>query len=151
MKVRDVAIVIFFDNDLNIAVQERGDHSRLGEKYGFFGGRIKGGETPRQAMERELLEEIGFAPKELNYWLKDSYIVEEKGKYKGWLINCDVFLSPITSRLEKAKVAEGKGIVKMSIDKIIEGKGFPNKSTEFLKGLMAKLELENQRACYYKR
>lgn len=136
--------MIFYDEDLNILVQERGNHSRLGEKYGFFGGRIREGETPEQAMERELFEEIGFVPKELNYWLKDSYVVEEEGEYKGWLINCHVFLSPITPNLENSKISEGKGIVKMSLEKVIRGEGFPEKSTGFLKGLRAKLETGNR-------
>jgi ADP-ribose pyrophosphatase YjhB (NUDIX family) len=108
-------------------------------KYGFFGGRIREGETPGQAMERELLEEVGFVPEELDYWLKDSYVVEEEGEYNGWLINCHVFLSPATSELEDSKISEGKGIVKMSLEKVIKGDGFPQKSTEFLKGLRAKL------------
>lgn len=142
MKIRNVAIVVFYDDDLNIFVQERGSHSKLGEKYGFFGGQIEEGETPLEAMKRELLEEIGFAPKTLNYWLEDSYSWEGKGKYKGWLINCYVFLSPITPKLEKAEIAEGERIVKMSLDKVIEGNGFPRgeESTKFLKGLKAKLE-----------
>jgi mutator protein MutT len=139
MKVRNVAIVIFYDDDLNIFVQERGSHSRLGEKYGFFGGRIKEGETPRQAMKRELLEEIGFVPQKLNYWLKDSYLWEKEGKYKGWLISCYVFLSPVTSRLRKSKITEGRGMVKMGLEKVIEEEGFPEGSTKFLKELKVKL------------
>lgn len=139
MKVRNVAIVIFYDENLNIVVQERGAHSRLGEKYGFFGGKIKKGERPRQAMERELLEEIGFLPKKLDYWLKDSYIVEEEGKYKGWLMNCYVFLSPVTSVLESSKITEGKGMVRMSTEEVIRGEGFPKKATKFLKRLETKL------------
>ena len=139
MNVRKVAIAIFYDKDLNILVQERGEHSRLGEKYGFFGGRIREGETPRQAMERELLEEIGFVPEKLDYWLEDSYTWEKEGKYKGWLISCHVFLSPITPTLEKSKVLEGKGAVKMSLEEVIGEEGFPEGSTKFLRGLSDKL------------
>ncbi len=139
MKVRKVSIVIFYDDDLNILVQERGKHSRLGEKYGFFGGKIKKGETPKQAMERELLEEIGHIPEKLDYWLEDSYTWEKEGKYKGWLISCQVFLSPITPKLEKSKVLEGKGAKKMSLERVLSEEGFPERSTKFLKGLKAKL------------
>ncbi|MCJ7804355.1 NUDIX hydrolase [Patescibacteria group bacterium] len=139
MKIRNVAIVVFYDDDLNILVQERGSHSRLGEKYGFFGGQIEEKETPIGAMKRELLEEIGFVPKILDYWLEDSYKWEGERKYKGWKINCHVFLSPITPELEKAEVSEGKGIVKMSLERVIKGDGFPKGSTKFLKGLKVKL------------
>jgi len=139
MKVRNVAITVFYDEDLNILIQERGKHSRLGEKYGFFGGRIKEGETPRQAMERELLEELGFVPEKLDYWLEDSYTWEQEGKYKGWLISCQVFLSPITPKLEKSKVLEGKGAMRMSLKKVISGEGFPEGATKFMKGLRTRL------------
>lgn len=143
MKVRNVVVAIFYDGDLNIVVQERGAHSRVGEKYGFFGGKIKEGETPKQAMKRELLEEIGFVPQKLDYWLKDSYAWGKEGKYKGWLISCYVFLSPITPRLEKSRITEGKGMVKMNLEKVIKEEGFPEGSTKFLKRLKAKLGKPN--------
>ena len=47
---RHVAICVFYDKDLNIVVQERGGHSKAGEKYGFWGGQIEEGETKEQAM-----------------------------------------------------------------------------------------------------
>ncbi len=136
--------MIFYDDDLNIFVQERGEHSRLGEKYGFFGGKIKEGETPRQAIKRELLEELGYVPERLDYWLKDSYLWEQEGKYKDWLISCHVFLSPITPELEKSKILEGKGAVKMSLERVISEEGFPEGSTKFLKGLKARLGKESK-------
>lgn len=104
MKIRNVAIAVFYDKDLNIVIQERGKHSRVGEKYGFWGGKIKENEIPKQAIKRELSEELGFVPEKLESWLKYSHIIEEEGKYKDWLINCEVFLSPITPELEKAKI-----------------------------------------------
>jgi len=39
-EVRNVAIVIFYDKEGNILVQERGSHSKIGEKYGMWGGRL---------------------------------------------------------------------------------------------------------------
>lgn len=139
MKIRNVAIVIFYDQDLNILVQERGEYSKVGEKYGFFGGQIKEGEEPEEAMERELLEEINFIPKDLQYWLKYSYIIPEEGLYKDWLVNCSVFLAPVTKELENCQVSEGKGMLKISLEKVIEEDGFPKNSTAFLKGLRKKL------------
>ncbi len=53
MKVRNVAIAVFIDEDLNVVVQERGKHSKVGEKYGFWGGQVEKDETPEQAIERE--------------------------------------------------------------------------------------------------
>ncbi|MBL7078167.1 NUDIX domain-containing protein [Candidatus Shapirobacteria bacterium] len=139
MKVRSVAIAVFYDNDLNILVQERGEHSRLGEKYGFFGGRIEEGETPESAIKRELLEEIGYIPEKLEYWLKDSYKWEKEGRYKGWTITCHVFLSPITLRLGKAKISEGEGKIKLTLEEVLSEDGFPEGSTKFLQKLKTKL------------
>jgi len=139
MKTRDVAIVIFYDKKFNIIVQERGRHSKIGEKYGFFGGSIKKGETPKQAIRRELFEEIGFVPKILDYWTKYSFIVKEEGKYRGWLVNLYVFLSVITPRLEKAEIAEGKGMIKMNINKAIDEGGFNVGGVAFLQKIKNKL------------
>ena len=139
VKTRNVAIAILIDDDLNILVQERGKHSKVGEKYGFWGGQIEKGETAEQAVRRELLEELGFVPEKLAYLGKFSYVVQEEGKYKDWLINFHAFLSPIISELEKATVSEGKSIVKMSFDEVAEGEGFPTGSTGFLKSLEGKL------------
>ena len=35
MAKREVSIVIFYDTNGNVAVQERGLHSKIGEKYGY--------------------------------------------------------------------------------------------------------------------
>lgn len=134
MKTRNVAVCVFTDGK-DVIVQDREGHSRVGERYGFWGGQLKEGESPRTAIKRELEEELGFVPKKLNYWDKFSYIVQEDCKYKNWQITFYVYLSPITPELEQAKPTEGKGIIKMDIEKVIEGKGFPAGSTKFLENL----------------
>ncbi len=133
MPERNVAIVIFYDDKENIVFQERGSASKIGEKYGLWGGQIETGETSDQAIRRELMEELGFVPEKLDFWCNYSSITLEKGKYNGWKINHAVFISPITTKLEKAHVYEGTGIVKMTIDEAIKSKGFSIGGTEFLK------------------
>ncbi len=135
MKWRTVAIALFLDKDLNVVVQDRRGVSKVGEKYGFWGGELDKGESPDQAIRRELEEELGFIPKKLDYWKKSSFTIQEEGKYKGKEVELHIFLSPITPQLEKAKVIEGKGMLKMSIDEVIKGKGFPGGSTDFVKQL----------------
>jgi len=124
-----------------IAVQERGKHSKgVGEYFGFWGGKIEEGETTKEAIKRELKEELGYSPSKLEYWDVFSYIYKEKGVYTGWKINQYVFLSPITKILLKADIKEGTSIVIMNLIDVIQGKGFPSGSTKFLKSLRRKLK-----------
>jgi len=139
MKEKQVACVVFYDEDYNIAVQERGSISKTGEVYGFWGGEIESGETKEKAITRELKEELGYVPKNIEYWGLFSYISQEAGPWQGYNILQHIFLSPITQRLLNVKVREGDGIKAISLKKTIEGEGFPMGSTDFLKGLVVKL------------
>jgi len=131
MKSRTVSVVVFTDGK-DVIIQERGSHSKVGEKYGLWGGKIAKGETKENAIKRELQEEIGYVPEILKYLGKYTYLVSEEGKYKGWKINQFVFTSPITPELKKAKVKEGGGIIKMPLDVASQGQGFPQGSTSFM-------------------
>lgn len=134
---RNVAIVVFYDKDLNIIVQERGAHSKLGEKYGFWGGKIEKGESPGEAIKRELIEELKYQPSSLKYWGNYSYHIDIDGQYKGWRIDCHIFIAPVTSELETITPEEGSGLIKMPIDDAIGKKAneFGNYSAGFLKDL----------------
>ena len=143
MRVRDYAIVVFYDKDLNIAVQERGAASKMGEKYAFWGGQIENGETPKKAAIRELIEELSYRPKKLEYWGNYSFTITERGRYHGYLLNVSVFISPITLELEKTKVSEGSGLVKLSIEEVIQERGFLKGINKFMPKL--KLFLEKKR------
>jgi len=79
------------------------------------------------------MEELDYAPKKIDFWCNDYYIISQEGKYKDWKINQAVFVSPITPELEKAQIHEGEGIVKMAIDEAIESNGFLVGGTNLLK------------------
>ncbi|MDP3093762.1 MAG: NUDIX domain-containing protein [bacterium] len=139
-----VAIVVFYDKEGNVFVQERGkDVSKTGEKYGFWGGRIEKRETPKQALKRELKEELEFVPKKLDFFGIFSYkLIPLKRKTVcslGQKAKCWIFLSPVNRDLSKVKIKEGKGMLKMKIDKVIKGKGFPIGSVEFVKKVKKQL------------
>ena len=57
MNIRRVAQLILYDDKHRILLQDREGY-KSGMKWGFFGGKIEEGETPKQALVRELREEL---------------------------------------------------------------------------------------------
>lgn len=55
----DVAAGILVDGKGHILLAQRADHQHQGGKWEFPGGKIEVGETPEQALCRELQEELG--------------------------------------------------------------------------------------------
>ena len=131
---RSVAIVVFTDGK-NAIVQERGSHSKVGEKYGFWGGQIEEGESPDVALRREIREEMGFELKKQTYQGSFPFVVQEECNMKGKMINQEAFTAPISEIPEKLKIEKGCGVVKMSVQQVIEGAGFPIGSTYFVKDI----------------
>lgn len=123
-----LSICIFYNKSNNhIIVQERGKHSKMGEKYGLWGGGFKEGENAKQALLRELQEELEYTPKELQYLGEYTHLNTKESDYKGLTIVVHIFLSPITNDLRKCKILEGVSQVEMHIDDAIQ-------STEFMEG-----------------
>jgi len=107
---RKVATILFNTNG-TILIQDRKTHSKHGEEYGFFGGKIEEDETPEQALKRELKEELNINIKDFKLFKHYSQLIPE--------INRDVerwmYLSPIPD-LKKLKVSEGKLALMKFID-----------------------------------
>jgi len=116
--MKHIAIVIFHDQK-NIILQERGVHAKMGEKYGFWGGGIEKKETPQQAIRRELIEELNYSPKTLEFWTDYSFTVTQPGPHHGLDITLHIFLSPITEELLSSKIEEGSGFVTLSIQEAL--------------------------------
>jgi len=131
-KGKKISIVIFYEPGGDIVFQERGKASKLGEKYAFFGGGIEEGESSLGALKRELSEELGYQSSDLTFWMKYSFVLKEK-EYKGWKIDCDVYLSPIINELLSSVILEGDSIVRMHIDKAILDPGFHERDRILLK------------------
>ena len=60
MEIRRVATLILYDSQRRVLLQNREGISKSGEKWGFFGGGVEDGETPRQALVREIREELSY-------------------------------------------------------------------------------------------
>jgi len=64
MKPRDVAVLIL-EKDRMILLQKRSKtEKRFPDSWGLFGGGLKEGETPEQALQREIKEEVGLELKD---------------------------------------------------------------------------------------
>lgn len=61
MKIVDIAIAIVKDSKNDFLICLRPDDTHQGGKWEFPGGKVEAGETPEQAMLRELLEEVDIA------------------------------------------------------------------------------------------
>lgn len=60
MKHLQVAVGIIRDSQQRIFLAQRAASSYMGNKWEFPGGKMEEGETPEQALKRELLEETGI-------------------------------------------------------------------------------------------
>jgi len=103
IKIRKVALIIFYDENKKILLQDRKRISRVGEEWGFFGGEIEENETPEQAIIRETKEELNFDLKEY------KFIGEFKNKVnEGLIIDRFVFIAPLKDNLSKFEQLEGE-------------------------------------------
>ena len=84
MAVRNVSVLVLYNDQKEILLQHRSkDAVRLPDYWAFFGGGIEAGETPEQALNREILEELEYpaaAPK-LIFSQKFTYKEDENAKY----------------------------------------------------------------------
>ncbi|MFA4886900.1 MAG: NUDIX domain-containing protein [Candidatus Nanoarchaeia archaeon] len=62
---RGFSVVLFYNSQGQILLQDRRDICKWGEDYGLFGGSIEAEETPEQCLRRELDEELGLIPTNL--------------------------------------------------------------------------------------
>ena len=69
--------------------------------WGAFGGSIETGESPKTAMNRELIEEIGYSPEKINFFRKD-YKVQHELK-----LNTFMFYSNMNISHTKLNLTEG--------------------------------------------
>jgi 8-oxo-dGTP diphosphatase len=68
--------------------------------WGLFGGHLDPGETPEQAVRRELVEEIGWQAGPLRHWF--SHTDPQRVLH--------VFRGPLTVPLEELRLMEGQGL-----------------------------------------
>lgn len=67
MAIRKVSLIIFYDKNGRILLQDRRGISKHGKEWGYFGGHIEQGETPEEAVVRETKEELDVDLKNYKY------------------------------------------------------------------------------------
>ena len=107
--------VILIANDGTILLQYRDKDSRWNQdSWSEFGGQIEEGETPEEAVKRELKEELGIELADLKFFKKYE-LQREKGIYEQF-----VFTASLNYPLEslKKQQKEGKDLAFFSCEEI---------------------------------
>lgn len=140
MNYLSLALIVFYDDKLNVVVQQRKNNSEVGEKYAFWGGKIKEDETPFQAIKREMYDDFGYVPEKMEYWGQFKYFHKDEGIYQNYEIRQYVFLAPISDKRIKARITKKESMVLLKLDDAIRGDGFSTGSTNFLKALKQRVK-----------
>lgn len=99
-----VSLIILYDSEKRFLLQHRTADARLlPDHWAFFGGGLKDGETPEDALRREALEE-------LNYKVKAPKLIMEldfkEGSTEGHLY---VYIDAFDGDMSILKLQEGQG------------------------------------------
>jgi 8-oxo-dGTP diphosphatase len=91
--------------------------------WGAFGGAIEEGESPRTALDRELIEEIGYAPESFNYFSEFS---RDEDKLRIYM-----FYSNTSVSLNELCLMEGADMGWFTIDEILSKKLYSKKFNNY--------------------
>ena len=87
--------------------------------WGCFGGAVDAGETPEQALARELQEEIEFAPRDAEYFTRFDFDMSRLGLKTYYRI---YYLVRISQReFEKLKIHEGREVKAFPGEDLLRG------------------------------
>lgn len=89
--------------------------------WGLFGGHIEVNETPNEAVLRELHEEIGWKPKEINFWFK--YETDE--------YSINVFKVNLNVDIKKLNLYEGQDVKLATYSELRKGKIWSHLLSEY--------------------
>ena len=128
MNVRHVSVVVFYTKDKRILLQDRRNMSKFGEDWGFFGGGIEEGETPEEALVREIKEELTYDLKDFKFIGKAFGIVNSEHAVEAY-----VFISPLDDKQKHFKQKEGAGMKLFTIEEAEKLKLMPGIDKEILK------------------
>ncbi len=104
MYTRKTTAIFLRDKNGRVLLQHRDKYAQRSPNcWGFFGGAIENGETPEQAIRREVKEELGIELNDLSFFKKFEY------KRKIELCEVFVFIAPLTYPLKQLKKQQNEG------------------------------------------
>ncbi|MDX1991638.1 MAG: NUDIX domain-containing protein [bacterium] len=107
MEVVQTVSAILVNPEGKILLQQRDDRvRRFPDAWTTFGGAVEAGETPQQAMRRELVEEIEFAP-DMRLWKMVPQLRLNGDKIA--MLEIYVFVGRIDRLVSDIRVHEGRG------------------------------------------
>jgi 8-oxo-dGTP pyrophosphatase MutT (NUDIX family) len=117
----EVAIAILHQNN-TFLMQLRDDIPGIAfpGHWGFFGGHLDPGETPAEAVRRELLEEIGYAPLKLDFFCR----AESDQSIR------HVFYGPLTVAVDTLDLKEGWDLGLVTVEDIRQGHRYSAKANQ---------------------
>lgn len=117
----EVAIAILHQAD-RFLMQLRDDIPGLvyAGHWGFFGGHLDANELPDQAVRRELLEEIGYAPKHLAQF----------GQYKTPTVIRHVYVGQLDIPISQLVLNEGWDLGLLTLEEIQAGQAYSERAQQ---------------------
>ncbi len=112
-----IAIAIIVDNNGRVLLQLRDNTPGLegANMWGFFGGHLEAGETPAEALLRELQEELGWRPRHFErYGLRDV-------DADGWHVTSHIFAAHLDVALDALVQTEGQALDVFPLDALPSG------------------------------
>lgn len=112
---QDYSNIILYDKNHNILMQKRWANAKIyPNHWGLFGGKIEQGETPDEAIYREIQEELNYFLQEYNFEFELPY--EITGLQKGtWFIYSQYMRE---KEKEKLTLQEGEAMAWWSFEEV---------------------------------
>lgn len=106
--------ILYQENQFLLQLRDDNPNIYWPGQWAFFGGHLEPGELPEAAMQRELMEEIGYVPASVTHFR--SGLLKETGILR------HVFHAPLTMAIDSLELNEGMDLGLASVADVHNGK-----------------------------